>query len=130
MDPTVVGSPQFGVLWRKKLLGNYRGWTVSIYNVQYPISNISSFPQRGDELHQLPMSMFPSRRYRSGPIFGRERASQIGVVHNDAHVANINVSLLWMYVGTNIRTALGVYTVGWGEAVCVYCDADELDLQD
>ncbi|KAI5779378.1 hypothetical protein EDC01DRAFT_621661 [Geopyxis carbonaria] len=31
IDPSVVGSPEFGVLWRKKLLGKYRGWTEQIF---------------------------------------------------------------------------------------------------
>lgn len=26
MDPSVVGSPQFGIIWRKKLMGTYNGW--------------------------------------------------------------------------------------------------------
>ncbi|KAF8476774.1 WSC domain-containing protein [Kalaharituber pfeilii] len=31
MDPAVVGSSQFGIIWRKTLLGNYNGWTEQIY---------------------------------------------------------------------------------------------------
>ncbi|PWW73981.1 WSC-domain-containing protein [Tuber magnatum] len=31
MDPSIVGSPQFGIMWRKKLRGNYRGWTEQIF---------------------------------------------------------------------------------------------------
>ncbi|KAI5784974.1 WSC domain-containing protein [Peziza echinospora] len=31
LDPAVVGSSQFGIIWRKKLLGNYNGWTEQIY---------------------------------------------------------------------------------------------------
>jgi len=31
MDPAVVGSSQFGIIWRKKLLGTYNGWTEQIY---------------------------------------------------------------------------------------------------
>jgi len=31
MDPAVVGSSQFGIIWRKKLLGKYNGWTEQIY---------------------------------------------------------------------------------------------------
>lgn len=26
MDPSVIASPQFGIIWRKKLLGRYNGW--------------------------------------------------------------------------------------------------------
>lgn len=29
MDPSIVGSPQFGIIWRKKLLGTYNGWNGS-----------------------------------------------------------------------------------------------------
>ncbi|CUS12732.1 unnamed protein product [Tuber aestivum] len=31
MDPSIIGSPQFGMMWRKKLQGNYRGWTEQIF---------------------------------------------------------------------------------------------------
>ena len=30
MDPAIIASPQFGIIWRKKLLGNYNGWTEQI----------------------------------------------------------------------------------------------------
>ncbi|KAG0129679.1 hypothetical protein HOY82DRAFT_586064 [Tuber indicum] len=31
MDPSIIASPQFGIIWRKKLRGNYRGWTEQIF---------------------------------------------------------------------------------------------------
>lgn len=31
MDPAMISSPQFGVIWRKKLLGRYNGLTEQIY---------------------------------------------------------------------------------------------------
>jgi outer membrane protein assembly factor BamB len=32
MDPAVVGSDQFGILWSKRLLGTYRGYTEQIFS--------------------------------------------------------------------------------------------------
>ena len=32
MDPSIVGSPQFGQLWKTVLPGNYRGYTEQIYS--------------------------------------------------------------------------------------------------
>ncbi|KAG0636289.1 hypothetical protein HOY80DRAFT_891585 [Tuber brumale] len=31
MDPSIIASPQFGIIWRKKLRGNYRGWVEQIF---------------------------------------------------------------------------------------------------